>query len=73
MQQIWILVQLLIILLEKYFQRTKINSFPLRKSFLEKVVLKKKKKKKMGHKIRSTEAPLREGRHFSGGISQILK
>ena len=73
MQQIWILVQLLIILLEKYFQRTKINYFPLRESLLEKVVLKKKKKKKMGHKIRSTEAPPREGWHFSGGISQMLR
>ena len=51
MQQIWILVQLLIILLEKYFQRTKINYFPLRESLLEKVVLKKKKKKKWDTKF----------------------
>ena len=58
----------LTVLLEKYSQRTEINSSPLRKSLLEK----KKKKKKMGRKILSSkEAPfgeVGEGQYFSGGI-----
>lgn len=57
----------LTVLLEKYSQRTEINSSPLRKSLLE-----KKKKKKMGRKILSSkEAPfgeVGEGQYFSGGI-----
>lgn len=56
----------LTVLLEKYSQRTEINSSPLRKSLLE------KKKKKMGRKILSSkEAPfgeVGEGQYFSGGI-----
>ena len=59
----------LTVLLEKYSQRTEINSSPLRKSLLEK---KKKKKKTMGPKILSSkEAPfgeVGEGQYFSGGI-----
>lgn len=55
----------LTVLLEKYSQRTEINSSPLRKSLLE-------KKKKMGRKILSSkEAPfgeVGEGQYFSGGI-----
>ena len=54
----------LTVLLEKYSQRTEINSSPLRKSLLE--------KKKMGRKILSSkEAPfgeVGEGQYFSGGI-----